>query len=212
MSIPMAGWMEIRGLWSCKEEGGHHTVKDVVHLCMQTCLHVYMFTRLDALVLYQVDQSVYALWNCGAIHLVLPNIKELRWAGGSNWNELWYAGCSEHPIFQLQDPCISRFSFFILFKSVIFTREATFLVSYLHYLSCSIITINVALILKLREIFLFASWYVFPRNKNNPPTLSESEVHWYFYVPKSEREGGESESKTEKKRKREKKKCGQVYL
>ncbi len=38
--------------------------------------------------------------------------------------------------------------------------------------------------------------------KNLFPGPSKSEVHWYFYVPKREREGGEREERREKRKER----------
>jgi hypothetical protein len=70
---------------------------------------------------------------------------------------------------------------------------------------CGVIlkTINVPLILKVHDIFIFFTGktynglfeakentplYVLPQTKKKSPGLSKSEGHWYFYVPKRERE------------------------
>jgi hypothetical protein len=58
-----------------------------------------------------------------------------------------------------------------------------------------IITTNVPLILKVRDMIFFlqaktprnAPLYVLPQTKKNISRAFQPEVHWYFYVPKRER-------------------------
>ncbi len=54
-----------------------------------------------------------------------------------------------------------------------------------------------------------------PDKKNKSPALSESEVHWYFYVPKRERGGerrGEREREIERERERKRERVRRFYF